>query len=160
MFFCDQFQNKNNDPIKIKQRSIDVVLITFIDQMNVYLRFHNTDAPLRNDASALKNMPTGEEMQIKRSIEKIPGGMMLVPHSLAHCATPSRRGRGNILDHHQRDDYRYGAHSGGVVFLHGASIKLSATGTVLRKSGTLVEQKLPSRGWLRQLPRALFRNWC
>ncbi len=40
----------------------------------------------------------------------------------------------------------------------GASIKLSATGTVLRKSGTLVVTKLPSRGWLRQLPRALFRN--
>lgn len=30
-------------------------------------------------------------MQIKRSIEKIPG-MMLVPLFLAHYATPSRRG--------------------------------------------------------------------
>lgn len=43
---------------------------------------------------------------------------------------------------HQRDDYRYGAHSGGVVFCMGASIKLSATGTVLRKSRTLVVTKI------------------
>ncbi|MGQ7790238.1 2-keto-3-deoxygluconate permease [Shigella flexneri] len=47
------------------------------------------------------------EMQIKRSIEKIPGGMMLVPLFLAHCATPSRRGREIFWIIHQRDDYRY-----------------------------------------------------
>ncbi len=103
-------------------------------------------------------MPTGDGNAVKRSIEKIPGGMMLVPLFLGHCATPSRRGRGNILDHSPTGDYRYGAHSGGVVFLHGGVNKLSATGTVLRKSGTLVVTKIPSRGWLRQLPRALFRN--
>ncbi len=79
-------------------------------------------------------------MQIKRSIEKIPG-MMLVPlflGALCHTFSP---GREIFWIIHQRDDYRYGAHSGGVV-LHGASIKLSATGTVLRKSGTLVVTKI------------------
>ncbi len=81
-------------------------------------------------------------MQIKRSIEKIPGDdarpaipWRTVPHLLA--------GGGEIFwIIHQRDDYRYGAHSGGVVFCMGASIKLSATGTVLRKSGTLVVTKI------------------
>ena len=81
-------------------------------------------------------------MQIKRSIEKIPGDdarpaipWRTVPHLLA--------GGGEIFwIIHQRDDYRYGAHSGGVVFFAWGSIKLSATGTVLRKSGTLVVTKI------------------
>ncbi|MEN1932744.1 2-keto-3-deoxygluconate permease [Escherichia coli] len=83
-------------------------------------------------------------MQIKRSIEKIPGGMMLVPLFLgALCHTFSPGGGEIFWIIHQRDDYRYGAHSGGVVFFAwGASIKLSATGTVLRKSGTLVVTKI------------------
>ena len=78
-------------------------------------------------------------MQIKRSIEKIPGGMMLVPlflGALCHTFSP---GAGKY----------FGAFTNGMItgtvpilavwfFCMGASIKLSATGTVLRKSGTLV----------------------
>ncbi|EHH5207405.1 2-keto-3-deoxygluconate permease [Escherichia coli] len=78
-------------------------------------------------------------MQIKRSIEKIPGGMMLVPlflGALCHTFSP---GAGKY----------FGSFTNGMItgtvpilavwfFCMGASIKLSATGTVLRKSGTLV----------------------
>ncbi len=69
---------------------------------------------------------------------------MLVPLFLgALCHTFSPGGGEIFWIIHQRDDYRYGAHSGGVVFFAwGASIKLSATGTVLRKSGTLVVTKI------------------
>lgn len=76
-------------------------------------------------------------MQIKRSIEKIPGGMMLVPlflGALCHTFSP---GAGKY----------FGSFTNGMItgtvpilavwfFCMGASIKLSATGTVLRKSGT------------------------
>ncbi len=79
-------------------------------------------------------------MQIKRSIEKIPG-MMLVPLFLgALCHTFAGAGK------------YFGSFTNGMItgtvpilavwFLHGASIKLSATGTVLRKSGTLVVTKI------------------
>ena len=82
-------------------------------------------------------------MQIKRSIEKIPGGMMLVPlflGALCHTFSP---GAGKY----------FGAFTNGMItgtvpilavwfFCMGASIKLSATGTVLRKSGTLVVTKI------------------
>ena len=76
------------------------------------------------------------EMQIKRTIEKIPGGMMLVPlflGALCHTFSP--------------DAGKYfGSFTNGMItgtvpilavwfFCMGASIKLSATGTVLRKSG-------------------------
>lgn len=74
-------------------------------------------------------------MQIKRSIEKIPGGMMLVPlflGALCHTFSP---GAGKY----------FGSFTNGMItgtvpilavwfFCMGASIKLSATGTVLRKS--------------------------
>ena len=75
----------------------------------------NTDAPLRNDASAPKNMPTGDGNADKRSIEKIPGddARPAIPGALCHTFAG---GGGNIRIIHQRDDYRYGAHSGGVVF--------------------------------------------
>ncbi len=83
------------------------------------------------------------EMQIKRSIEKIPGGMMLVPlflGALCHTFSP---GAGKY----------FGSFTNGMItgtvpilavwfFCMGASIKLSATGTVLRKSGTLVVTKI------------------
>jgi 2-keto-3-deoxygluconate permease len=82
-------------------------------------------------------------MQIKRAIEKIPGGMMLVPlfiGALCHTFAP--------------DAGKYfGSFTNGLIagtvpilavwfFCMGASIKLSATGTVLRKSGTLVLTKI------------------
>lgn len=82
-------------------------------------------------------------MQIKRAIEKIPGGMMLVPlflGALCHTFSP---GAGKY----------FGSFTNGIItgtvpilavwfFCMGASIKLSATGTVLRKSGTLVVTKI------------------
>ena len=82
-------------------------------------------------------------MQIKRSIEKIPGGMMLVPlfiGAICHTFAP------------EAGKY-FGSFSNGLIsgtvpilavwfFCMGASIKLSATGTVLRKSGTLVITKI------------------
>lgn len=86
---------------------------------------------------------TGDDMQIKRAIEKIPGGMMLVPlflGALCHTFSP---GAGKY----------FGSFTNGMItgtvpilavwfFCMGASIKLSATGTVLRKSGTLVVTKI------------------
>ncbi|WP_156567770.1 2-keto-3-deoxygluconate transporter [Metakosakonia massiliensis] len=82
-------------------------------------------------------------MQIKRAIEKIPGGMMLVPlflGALCHTFSP---GAGKY----------FGSFTNGMItgtvpilavwfFCMGASIKLSATSTVLRKSGTLVVTKI------------------
>lgn len=82
-------------------------------------------------------------MQIKRAIEKVPGGMMLVPlflGALCHTFSP---GAGKY----------FGSFTNGMItgtvpilavwfFCMGASIKLSATGTVLRKSGTLVVTKI------------------
>lgn len=82
-------------------------------------------------------------MQIKRAIEKIPGGMMLVPlflGALCHTFSP---GAGKY----------FGSFTNGMItgtvpilavwfFCMGASIKLSATGTVLRKSGPLVVTKI------------------
>lgn len=82
-------------------------------------------------------------MHIKRVIEKIPGGMMLVPlfiGAICHTFAP--------------DAGKYfGSFTNGLItgtvpilavwfFCMGASIKLSATGTVLRKSGTLVVTKI------------------
>lgn len=82
-------------------------------------------------------------MQIKRAIEKVPGGMMLIPlflGALCHTFSP---GAGKY----------FGSFTNGMItgtvpilavwfFCMGASIKLSATGTVLRKSGTLVVTKI------------------
>ncbi|WP_437890823.1 2-keto-3-deoxygluconate transporter [Phytobacter sp. V91] len=82
-------------------------------------------------------------MQIKRAIEKVPGGMMLIPlflGALCHTFSP---GAGKY----------FGSFTNGIItgtvpilavwfFCMGASIKLSATGTVLRKSGTLVVTKI------------------
>lgn len=68
-------------------------------------------------------------MQIKRSIEKIPGGRMLVPLFLGSTVPHLLAGGGEIFwIIHQRDDYRYGAHSGGVVFLHGGVNKIKRDG--------------------------------
>lgn len=82
-------------------------------------------------------------MHIKRAIEKILGGMMLVPLFL-----------GAICHTFAPDSGKYfGSFTNGLIsgtvpilavwfFCMGASIKLSATGTVLRKSGTLVVTKI------------------
>lgn len=87
-------------------------------------------------------------MQIKRAIDKIPDGMMLIPlflGALCHTFSP---GAG---------DY-FGSFTNGLItgtvpiraicfFCMGASIKLSATGAVLRKSCTLVVTKIAG-AWL------------
>ena len=82
-------------------------------------------------------------MKIKATIERIPGGMMLVPLIL-----------GAILNTFAPDTGAYfGSFTKGMIsgtvpilavwfFCIGASIDLRATGTVLRKSGTLVLTKI------------------
>lgn len=87
-------------------------------------------------------------MKIKQAIEKIPGGMMLVPlfiGAIVHTFSP---GAGKYLG-----SFTNGLMSGTVPILAvwflcmGASIKLNATGTVLRKSGTLVLTKIAT-AWI------------
>jgi len=82
-------------------------------------------------------------MHIKRAINKIPGGMMLIPlfiGALCHTFSP---GAGKYFG-----SFTNALMTGTVpilavwFFCMGASIKLSATGTVLRKSGTLVLTKI------------------
>lgn len=82
-------------------------------------------------------------MKIKQSIEKIPGGLMLVPlflGALCHTFTP--------------DAGKYfGSFTNGLItgtvpilsvwfFCMGAGIDIKSTGTVLRKSGTIVITKI------------------
>ena len=102
--------------------------LLLIKWMSIFVSI-NTDAPLRNYASALKNMPTGDGNADKTLDWENPGGddarpaipWRTVPHLLA--------GGGEIFwIIHQRDDYRYGAHSGGVVFLHGGVNKIKRDG--------------------------------
>jgi 2-keto-3-deoxygluconate transporter len=82
-------------------------------------------------------------MQIKKTIEKIPGGMMLIPLLLGACIKTFAPGSGNYL----------GSFTGGLIsgtvpilgvwfFCMGASVSFSATPTILRKSGTLVLTKI------------------
>lgn len=82
-------------------------------------------------------------MNIKKTIDKIPGGMMLVPlfiGALVHTFTP---GAGEYFG-----SFTKGLMTGTVpilavwFFCMGASIDIRATGTVLRKSGTLVLTKI------------------
>jgi 2-keto-3-deoxygluconate permease len=82
-------------------------------------------------------------MNIKKTIEKIPGGMMLVPLFL-----------GAIVHTFAPDSGKYfGSFTNGLMtgtvpilavwfFCMGANINIKATGTVLRKSGTLVLTKI------------------
>ncbi|AFJ45220.1 2-keto-3-deoxygluconate permease [Shimwellia blattae DSM 4481 = NBRC 105725] len=87
-------------------------------------------------------------MQIKRAIERIPGGMMLVPLFLGALCHTFAPGSGKYFG-----SFTNGMMTGTVpilavwFFCMGASIKLSATGTVLRKSGTLVITKI-AVAWL------------
>ncbi|MFK8260611.1 2-keto-3-deoxygluconate transporter [Erwinia sp. AnSW2-5] len=87
-------------------------------------------------------------MKIKQAIEKIPGGMMLVPlfiGAIVHTFSPDA---GKYLG-----SFTNGLMSGTVPILAvwflcmGASIKVNATGTVLRKSGTLVLTKIAT-AWI------------
>ncbi len=95
-------------------------------------------------------------MRIKESIDKIPGGLMLVPLFLgALCKTfipwaPAYFG-----------GFTNGIMTGVVpilavwFFCMGASIKLNATGTVLRKSGTIVLTKLIA-AWIITMIASMF----
>ena len=95
-------------------------------------------------------------MKIKATIERIPGGMMLVPLVL-----------GAILNTLAPDTGAYfGGFTKGMItgtvpilavwfFCIGASINLRATGTVLRKSGTLVITKI-AVAWVVAMVCALF----
>lgn len=82
-------------------------------------------------------------MKIKQTIEKIPGGMMLVPLFLGAVLHTFWPGTGKYFG-----SFTHGMITGVVpilavwLFCMGASIKVSATGTVLKKSGTLVITKL------------------
>lgn len=82
-------------------------------------------------------------MKLKKSIEKIPGGLMLVPlflGAIIHTAFP---GAGDYFG-----GFTKGLMTGTVpilavwFFCMGAAIDVRATGTVLRKSGTLVITKI------------------
>ncbi|TPW32199.1 2-keto-3-deoxygluconate transporter [Martelella alba] len=78
-------------------------------------------------------------MQIKKTIEKIPGGLMLVPLLLGALCKTFAPGAGAYFG-----SFTNGLISGTVpilsvwFFCMGATISLRATGTVLRKSGNLV----------------------
>ncbi len=82
-------------------------------------------------------------MKIKAAIERIPGGMMLVPLLLGALLNTLAPGTGEYFG-----SFTKGMIGGTVpilavwFFCIGASIELRATGTVLRKSGTLVVTKI------------------
>lgn len=86
-------------------------------------------------------------MQIKDAIDRIPGGLMLVPLLLgAVCKTFVPDAAGYFKG------FTQGIMTGVIpilavwFFCMGASIKLSSTGTVLRKSGTIVLTKFIAAG--------------
>jgi 2-keto-3-deoxygluconate permease len=87
-------------------------------------------------------------MNIKKNIDKIPGGIMLVPLLLGACTNTFFPGAAEY----------YGSFTKGIMtgtvpilsvwfFCIGASIDLRATGTVLRKSGVLVLTKIAT-AWI------------
>ena len=82
-------------------------------------------------------------MKLKKAIDRIPGGLMLVPLLLGACVHTFAPGAGKY----------FGAFTNGLIagtvpilavwfFCMGATIDLRATGTVLRKSGTLLVTKM------------------
>ncbi|WCT55573.1 2-keto-3-deoxygluconate transporter [Paenibacillus kyungheensis] len=82
-------------------------------------------------------------MQIKKTIDKIPGGMMLIPLLLGAVVHTFWAGSGEYFG-----SFTKGLMTGTIpilavwFFCMGASIDVRATGTVLRKSGTLVLTKI------------------
>ena len=95
-------------------------------------------------------------MKIKDSIDRIPGGLMLVPLLLgAMCKTFAPDAPAYFKG------FTQGLMTGVVpilavwFFCMGASIKLSSTGTVLRKSGTIVITKFVT-AWVITMIAALF----
>ncbi|GKV91917.1 MULTISPECIES: 2-keto-3-deoxygluconate transporter [Pectobacterium] len=87
-------------------------------------------------------------MKIKQAIDKIPGGLMLVPLFLGALCNTFTPGAGKYL----------GSFSNGLItgtipilavwfFCMGASIEFKATGTMLRKSGVLVVTKIAT-AWI------------
>ncbi|ASN83801.1 2-keto-3-deoxygluconate transporter [Pectobacterium versatile] len=87
-------------------------------------------------------------MKIKQAIDKIPGGLMLVPLFLGALCNTFTPGAGKFL----------GSFSNGLItgtipilavwfFCMGASIEFKATGTMLRKSGVLVVTKIAT-AWI------------
>ncbi|WP_172196071.1 2-keto-3-deoxygluconate transporter [Saccharibacillus qingshengii] len=82
-------------------------------------------------------------MKIKKTIDKIPGGMMLIPLFLGALIHTLWGGAGEYFG-----SFTKGMMTGTVpilavwFFCMGASIDVRATGTVLRKSGTLVLTKI------------------
>ncbi|MBW9106055.1 2-keto-3-deoxygluconate transporter [Paraburkholderia phenoliruptrix] len=81
-------------------------------------------------------------MKLKKAIDRIPGGLMLVPLLLGACVHTFAPGAGKYFG-----SFTNGLISGTVpilavwFFCMGATIDLRATGTVLRKSGTLLVTK-------------------
>ncbi|WP_345810675.1 2-keto-3-deoxygluconate transporter [Paraburkholderia sp. PREW-6R] len=82
-------------------------------------------------------------MKLKKAIDRVPGGLMLVPLLLGACVHTFAPGAGKYL----------GSFSNGLItgtvpilavwfFCMGATIDLRATGAVLRKSGTLLVTKM------------------
>jgi len=82
-------------------------------------------------------------MKIKKAIDRIPGGMMVVPLFLGALLNTFFPSLGKYLG-----SFTYGLTSGTVPILAvwflclGASIQLKSTGIILRKSGTLLVTKL------------------
>jgi len=82
-------------------------------------------------------------MKLKKAIDRIPGGLMLVPLLLGACVHTFAPGAGKYFG-----SFTNGLISGTVpilavwFFCMGATIDLRATGTVLRKSGTLLVTKM------------------
>jgi len=95
-------------------------------------------------------------MKIKATIERIPGGMMLVPLVLGAILNTLAPNTGAYFG-----GFTKGMITGTVpilavwFFCIGASINLRATGTVLRKSGTLVITKI-AVAWVVAMICAMF----
>lgn len=95
-------------------------------------------------------------MQIKKAIDRIPGGLMLVPLFLGAACNTFFPGAGKYLG-----SFTNGLITGTVpilavwFFCMGASIELKATGMMLRKSGVLVITKI-AIAWVVAMIAGLF----